>query len=117
VIYAIKGYRAGGKPKSGDALVLDQLRKAGSDLSKPHSIEFFLYLPTQEAAQKVADEIRRKGFGASVKRAEQGPNWLCLGTKSMVPDLLAIEAVRAEFEKTAQSFGGEYDGWGTPVVK
>jgi hypothetical protein len=29
-----------------DQQVLDQLKKAGSDLSKPHNIEFFLYFPT-----------------------------------------------------------------------
>ncbi len=28
-----------------DQMVLDQLRKAGSDLSKPHKIDFFLYFP------------------------------------------------------------------------
>jgi hypothetical protein len=61
IAYAGKGYRAAAEPKSGDALVLAQLKKAGSDLSKPHSIEFFLYLPTQETAEKAADQIRSKG--------------------------------------------------------
>ena len=117
IVYAVKGYRGAGKPKSGDELVLDQLRKAGSDLSKPHSVEFYLYLPTQEAAEKAADQIRTNGFDVKVDRAAQGPDWLCLATKSMVPDLTAIETLRAEFDKIAQSLGGEYDGWGTPTVK
>jgi hypothetical protein len=117
VIYAIKGYRAFGEPKSGDALVLAQLREAGSDLSKPHPIEFFIYLPTRESALNIADKIRAKGFGARVDRAAQGPNWLCLGTKSMVPDLAAIEAIGAGFDEMARSLGGEYDGWETAVVK
>jgi regulator of RNase E activity RraB len=117
VVYAIKGYRAAGKPKGGDALVLAQLKKAGSDLSKPHSIEFFVYLPTQEAAQKAAEQIRSKGFDVKVDRAAQGPNWLCFATKSMVPELAAIEAIRSDFDGIARLLGGEYDGWGTPVVK
>ena len=117
VMYAIKGYRASKESKSGDALVLARLRASGSDLSKPHSIEFFIYLPTREAAQNIADQIRAKGFGARVDRKGQGPNWLCLGTKSMVPDLAAIEAIGADFDEMARSLGGEYDGWETTVVK
>jgi hypothetical protein len=117
IVYAVKGYRGAGGRKSGDALVLAQLVTAGSDLSKPHSIEFFLYFPTDEAAQKAAEEIRRKGFGTKVERAAQGPNWLCLATKAMVPDLGAIEGIRVDFDRIAQSFAGKYDGWGTPVVK
>jgi len=117
IVYAVKGYRGAGKRKTGDALVLDQLVAAGSDLSRPHAIEFFLYFPTEEAAQKAAEEIRHKAFGTRVERAAQGPNWLCLATKSMVPDLGAIEGIRTDFHRIAQSFAGEYDGWGTPVVK
>jgi hypothetical protein len=116
IIYAVKGYRAGGQPKSGDALVLAQLKKAGSDLSRPHPIEFFLYLPTQEAAENAANQIRDKGFDVKVDRAAEGPNWLCLATKSMVPDLTTLEGLRIEFGGIAQSLGGEYDGWGTPTV-
>jgi hypothetical protein len=86
IVYAVKGYRAAGRPKSGDALVLAQLKEAGSDLSKPHSIEFFLYLPTQDAAEKAADQIRRNGFDVKIDRPAESPTWLCLATKSMVPD-------------------------------
>ena len=117
VIYAIKGYRASEEPKSGDALVLLRLRATGSDLSKPHSINFFIYLPTREAALNIADRIRAKGFGARVDHEGPGPNWLCLGTKSMVPDLAAIEAAGADFDEMARCLGGEYDGWETSVVR
>ena len=33
-----------------DQQVLDQLKKAGSDLSKPHKIEFYLYFPTNKTS-------------------------------------------------------------------
>jgi len=35
-----------------DRSVLVQLRRSGSDLLKPHNIEFFLYFPTQSVADK-----------------------------------------------------------------
>jgi hypothetical protein len=38
-----------------DRAVLEQLRAAGSDLSKPHQIDFYLYFTTEEAAQKAAE--------------------------------------------------------------
>src|SRR5882672_8366400 len=37
-------------PPDLDQQVLDQLKKAGSNLSKPHDIEFFLYFQTKESA-------------------------------------------------------------------
>jgi len=52
-----------------DQAVLVQLRKAGSDLSKPHNIEFFLYFPTRSVAEMAASPIRDAGFEVEVKRA------------------------------------------------
>jgi len=39
-----------------------------------------------------------------------------LATK-IVPRLATLEGIRADFDRIARSMGGEYDGWGTPVVK
>ena len=41
-----------------DAQVIAQLQQAGSDLSKPHPIEFFLYVTTQEATDRLVSRIR-----------------------------------------------------------
>ena len=100
-----------------DESVLIQLRKAGSDLSKPHNIEFFLYFPTQAVAEQAASRIRDEGFHVEVKRAAKGDDWLCYATKTMVPDLRALQKIRQCFTSLANSLSGEYDGWGTPVVK
>jgi hypothetical protein len=100
-----------------DAKVLEQLKKAGSNLSKPHPLEFFLYFPREQAARKAADQLRAKRFTATVDRAAQGDSWLCFATKTMVPELAALQRIRADFNAVAEALGGEYDGWGTPVVK
>ena len=55
-----------------DQLVLVQLRKSGSDLSKPHKIEFFLYFPTQSIAENAGLNIRDAGFEVEVRGAAQG---------------------------------------------
>jgi regulator of RNase E activity RraB len=100
-----------------DESVLTQLKKAGSDLSKPHNIEFFLYFPTQGVAEQAASKIRDQGFRVEVGRAAKGGTWMCHATKTMIPDLPALQKICEDFTSLANSLNGEYDGWGTPVVK
>jgi len=101
----------------GDLAVIQQLANAGSDLSKPHPIEFFLYFPSEQLAQSAAAQVRQAGFQAKVELGAEKKNWLCLATKSLVPAHAALVAIRAQFEELASNLGGEYDGWGTPVVQ
>jgi regulator of RNase E activity RraB len=108
-------FRRPRKPDLDDS-VLNQLRKAGSDLSKPHEIEFFLYFPTEAIAEQAASHIREAGFDVNVKQAAKGNDWLCFATKKMVPELAALQKIRMDFSSLSNSLGGEYDGWGTPVV-
>jgi len=100
-----------------DHLVLVQLRKSGSDLSKPHNIEFFLYFPTQSVAKNASLKIRDAGFEVEVRRAGLGDSWLCFATKTMIPALPDLQKIRQNFMALAGSMNGEYDGWGTQVVK
>jgi Regulator of ribonuclease activity B len=98
-----------------DEAVLIQLRKAGSNLSKPHNIEFFLYFPTQSAAQQAASQIKLKEFNVEVGPGAQGNDWLCAVTKKMTPALPALQKIRIDFNDLSESLGGQYDGWGTEV--
>ena len=100
-----------------DAQVLAQLRKAGSDLSKAHPIEFFLYAPNKEAAERLESQVRALHFETKVQPAAQGSQWLVLATKSMVPKQADLVLVREKLTALAAAEKGEYDGWGTPVVK
>lgn len=58
-----------------------------------------------------------KEFQVKVEKAAKGDDWLCYVTKTMVPDLVALQKIRQDFTSLANSLNGEYDGWGTPVVK
>jgi len=100
-----------------DESVLVQLKKAGSDLSKPHKIEFFLYFPSRSVAERAGLRIREAGFQVEVRRAAKGNDWLCFATKAMVPELSALQQIRCDFSSLASSLKGEYDGWGTPIEK
>jgi regulator of RNase E activity RraB len=104
------------KLSSPDQMVITQLQKAGSNLAKPHAIEFFLYFPTESSAKQASSRIREAGFQSQVKKAAQGDTCLCFATKEMVPTEDALETIRNDFDSLATSLGGEYDGWGSPVV-
>ena len=100
-----------------DQQVLDELRKAGSDLNKPHKIDFYLYFPTKEKANTAAEEISKQGLSADVRTAATGSDWLCLGRKEMVPKHADLVGLRRFFEEITKKRNGEYDGWETAVVK
>ena len=100
-----------------DQLVLAQLRRSGSDLAKPHKIDFFLYFPAQSVAEKASLNIRKAGFEVEVRRAARGDAWLCFATKTMIPALPDLQRIRQNFMAIADSLSGEYDGWGAQAVK
>jgi hypothetical protein len=98
-----------------DAEVLAQLAAAGSDLSKEQRIEFYLVLPSESAAREATTQIRSMGFEAEAVAALPEASWVCLASKSMVPQLRSLKSLRRQFDGIAIPLGGEYDGWGSPV--
>jgi regulator of RNase E activity RraB len=103
--------------KEADLQTLKRLEEAGSDLSKPHELEFFLYFPNKASADAAAADIREQGFVVEVRPPGEGSDWLCFAVKTVVPTYEAISAISREFNAIAEARGGEYDGWGTLVVK
>src|SRR5688572_22890891 len=100
-----------------DQQVLDQLKKAGSDLSKPHNIEFFLYFPTDVSANAAAKDVKAEVDNVRVQLGSDQKTWLCFGTKRMIPNHSKLVALRKRFNEIAHTGAGIYDGWGTEVVK
>jgi hypothetical protein len=118
VVGALLLIRNVGSEAASDVAVLSQLRHAGSDLSKPHEMEFFMYFPNEASAQRVAVSLRQKGFRADVRHsANRKPEWLVLAGRSMVPDASELVRLRAELSQLSSTEQGIYDGWGAPVVK
>jgi len=94
-----------------DNEVLDQLRSAGSDLAKPHHIEFYLYLPSQEDAEGAEGELRALGYNVTVRAAPDSSNWLCLASRTMMPTIEELTNARGVFKGLALRYQGAYDGW------
>lgn len=106
---------ATGPVTDGDAATLDELAHAGSDLSRPHIIEFFLYFPEQQAAELVAEGLRSEGLTVEVSPAAEETDWLCLIRRRMVPDMAGLRSWRERLTALAEAHQGVYDGWGTEV--
>ena len=101
-----------------DEKVLAQLKKAGSDLSKPHTIQFYLYFPSAEAANAAAVKVQTLSFAVvRVDKAAKGDDWLLLASKRMVPGKEAITKVSSELTAVAKDGKGDYDGWEAQVTE
>lgn len=98
-----------------DQKTLEQLRSAGSDLSKTHSIQFYLYVPSQEEAMAAATTLHGNDFNTVVKLGADGKTWLCLAQKSMTPTIENLNEARQVFKELATRYRGEYDGWKAAV--
>lgn len=101
-----------------DARVIENLVAAGSDISKPHNIDFFMFLPSKATAKAAAADIEQLGYTtASVERPSGQPRWQLHATRVMAPQLESMTATTRTLEALAAKYGGDYDGWGTGVVE
>lgn len=86
-----------------------------SDVSKPHSVLHFLYVPDRDAASAVASELRPSGFRTEERPGGDGVKWLVLACHETVPTEELMAALRRSMEELVALYGGEYDGWEAEV--
>jgi regulator of RNase E activity RraB len=98
-----------------DRQSIEQLRTAGSDLSKPHTIQFHLRVPSQKDANAAATELQAGDYDTAVRQDRDGRNWLCVAQKSMTPTIENLSGARRMFMDLAARYHGEYDGWDAAV--
>lgn len=100
-----------------DLQVCEQLVKHGLPLNKPVHSLFYLYFPTQAAADAAAGVLRARGLTTTVREPwEEGDVKVTdfgvvaeSRTHALIPDYLrdTVDACMA----VAAEHGGEYDGW------
>ncbi|WP_181179557.1 ribonuclease E inhibitor RraB [Methylibium rhizosphaerae] len=101
-----------------DAMVIEQLLRAGSNLSKPHAVDFYVYLPSRRAADTVAAQLAKHGYTVRVRPSAAGDmRWLALASRSMLLSVESIGNSAAIIRQVSAPHKGDYDGWEAGVVK
>jgi hypothetical protein len=100
-----------------DLVTIRQLEKAGSDLSKVHPVEFFLYVPGEMDARELRRELEATGYAVTLNWSPEVKAWHCLATKPLIVRHGTMLEARRTLAALAARLGGDYDGWGSPVVK
>lgn len=95
---------------SNDARAIAEVA-AVSDMSVPHTMLHYLYLPSSEAAASIADELKHRGFRTEERMGGDGVNWLVLARHDAVPTKELMASIRRSMEALIARVGGEYDGW------
>ena len=86
----------------------------GSDLTLPHSLDLYLYYPSQEAAQAVAALFDNLPMESEVIESDQ--HWLCLVQCRLVPSADGLSAIANLMRTVHDRFGGDFDGWHAEIV-
>lgn len=96
---------------TGDAL--RSLMRDGSNLSRPMDIDFFLAVPDKETGWKIAREVRRLGYDASLEQDDENQDWTCYCRKNLVPKYSEVVRLENELDLLAKKYGGYADGFGS----
>jgi hypothetical protein len=70
---------------------------------------FYFYFSDGPAADRAAEEIRKRGFEVEVRLGANGAQWLALARKSISDE--ELDKIEEQFEELGTALGGEYDGF------
>jgi hypothetical protein len=94
-----------------DQDALDQLRAAGSNLSKPHQIDFYMVLPSQSDAESAGNSLRALGYRVTVRAGDGSASWVLTSSRTMMPTIQGLTEARVLFKGLALRYRGAYAGW------
>lgn len=100
-----------------------QLQEQGDTLV-PRVVEHFCYFKQEAEARAFSAEADERGFAARIAEAEpeEGAEpvelpWMVEVTKTTSVELHEVHVVVMQLVELAEACGGQYDGWGTELVK
>lgn len=98
--------------------VLGQLKSAGEAFSRVREIDHYAYFPDE--TKRMAFVTKVQALGLHVRNLSENPASANRFGASLVqadiPTLRTMDDVTAKLANLAEECGGEYDGWGCPVV-
>jgi len=107
-----------------DERVLAALRVAGSDITKPTAIVFYLYIPALRDATAAASVLRTNGLTVRVHQplgklpdGSYESRYSVVANAEEVPSMKNLRRDRALFLGLVRRYGGDYDGWEAQIAR
>jgi hypothetical protein len=97
--------------------VIAALEESGSDLSKPHPLDFYIYFDERADADAAAKSLAAKGYDAEVDPEQVDTEWLLVASKESSVSEAKIDALEAEIVAVVEPAHGVYEGWETEIVE
>jgi hypothetical protein len=96
-----------------DLSVLDQLVKAGADLSESRHVVYYSYAPSEEVGHAMRREAESNGYTATVREPlpDFPGQWAVICETHAVTSRDFVREADEFFEGLAKRHGAEYDGW------
>ena len=101
-----------------DLLVLEQLVRAGADVTAPRHVLYYLYFDGGAEAAAAASDAEALGFDVTLREPAGGDldNWsLVCERHDYVLDLDVVRDNTDTFEAIAARHAGDFDGWEAPA--
>lgn len=100
-----------------DRRVVEAMAQGGDAIEVPRVVDHALYFRSVEARERFASEVGAMGFETDVATDGDGMVRFGLIVRRADPvELTHIHAVVRDLIERAEEIGGQYDGWGAPLV-
>lgn len=101
-----------------DRHVVDELRKRGDQLDVPRPVDHYVYFDNAGARDRFLAAASGQGFRGEQTKAKKGERRHGAHLVRADPvELHHIHEVALDLAELAETHGGEYDGWGCPVMR
>lgn len=96
-----------------DARLIEKLRRSGVDPFQPRQLDFFVGMPDEASARRIAERLTGEGFAVDVRPvADNSSHPFSMHiSKAMSLSVTEVRAVSSRLREMAEASGGRYDGW------
>lgn len=96
-----------------DTRMIERLRRSGIDPFSPVEVDFFVAMPSREAADALAGRLASDGFTIDLRPIEGSSEhpWSIHVRKALVLTAPSIREISSRLRAGAEAVGGRYDGW------
>jgi len=96
-----------------DTKFVERLRRSGVDPFRPMEIDFFVALPTRDAAERLQARLQREGYTVDVREIGDSPDhpFSLHALKAMHLTVDNVRASASMLREQAIELGGRFDGW------